>query len=148
MLFVNFEKIKSMKFFKIIRALLILALFATSCASKNASMTLNDIWVVTQIDGESVKPSENTPTLEINTKEMKVFGTDGCNNYTGSIEKLTSKSIQLGALASTRKMCFEMETPDAYNQAINKVTTYKRDHLNLYFFDSEGNKILSFKKTV
>lgn len=77
---------------------------------------------------------------------MKVFGTDGCNNYTGTIKNLTLENIAFGALVSTKKMCLNMEISNKYNEALNKVVRYKKDNLNLYFFDSNANKILSFKK--
>lgn len=135
-----------MKFLKIAIAISFLIALSTSCASKNTNMLLHDIWASTHINDETTSDSENIPTLEINITEMKVFGTDGCNNFTGDIKNVTSKTIEFGALASTRKMCANMETPDKFNQALNKIVSYKRENLNLYFFDSEGEKILSLKK--
>ncbi|CAH8295670.1 heat shock protein HslJ [Mariniflexile fucanivorans] len=141
-----------MKSLKTIAALSLLVVLITSCASKktgntqNIKMELHDIWAVTHINEEAIIPSENVPNLEINITEMKVFGSDGCNNYTGEIKNITSENITFGALASTRKMCFDMAIPDKYNNALNNTVTYKRDKLNLYFYDDNGNKILSFKK--
>lgn len=109
-------------------------------------LVLHDIWALTHIHEASLTSSENRPTLEINITEMRVFGTDGCNNYSGSIHNITSKNIEFGTLASTKKMCFDMDTSNKFNQALNKVVSYKRENLNLYLFDANGNKILSLKK--
>ncbi|WP_308992695.1 META domain-containing protein [Mariniflexile litorale] len=141
-----------MKSLKISAALVLLIALGTSCTStktaktQNIKMVLHDIWAATHINEEPIPTTENVPNLEINVTEMKVFGTDGCNNYTGGIKNLTSENIALGPLASTRKMCFNMDIPNKYNKALNKAVSYKRDNLNLYFYDSNRNKILSFKK--
>lgn len=131
---------------KTISILLLLVVFNSSCSSTKTPIALHDIWAATHINETPILTTENRPNLEINVTEMKIFGTDGCNNYTGNIKKLTSKNIAFGPLASTRKICLDMQIPDAYNQALNKAVSYKKELLNLYFFDSEGHKILSFKK--
>jgi heat shock protein HslJ len=109
-------------------------------------MALHDIWVATHINEEAITTTENLPRLEINTTQMKVFGTDGCNDYSGMIKSITSENIAFGPLASTRKMCANMDIPNKYNHALNNSVSYKREHLNLYFYDSNGNNVLSFKK--
>ncbi|WP_372758047.1 DUF4377 domain-containing protein [Mariniflexile sp.] len=109
-------------------------------------MALHDVWAVTHINNEAISASENVPTLEINITEMRVFGTDGCNNYTGSIKNITSDNIEFSALASTRKMCPNMQVSDKFNQALSKTTGFKRENLNLFLFDSHGNNLLSLKK--
>ncbi len=45
----------------------------------------NDIWALEAINGKIVEnPNENDrmqiPSIEINLTEMKIMGTDGCNN--------------------------------------------------------------------
>ncbi|MFG6687691.1 DUF4377 domain-containing protein [Mariniflexile sp. HNIBRBA6329] len=113
---------------------------------QDTKIALHDIWVVTHMNEEAITSTEKAPSLEINLTEMRVFGNDGCNNYTGDIKEINSKNIMFDAIASTRKMCFDMNIPDKYNEALNNVASYQRDNLNLYFFDSNGNKTLSFKK--
>lgn len=114
--------------------------------TQDPRMALHDIWAATHINGNEVDNTANVPTLEINITKMKAFGTDGCNNYTGGIENLTTSTITFGPLASTRKMCADMQIPDAYNKALFKSVSYKRENLNLYFYDSDGNETIRFKK--
>lgn len=109
-------------------------------------MALHDIWAVTHINDEAITTTENVPSLEINTTKMKVYGTDGCNNYTGDIKNITSEKISFGALASSRKMCFDMDIPNKFNQALNNSVSYKIDNLSLHFYDGNRKKTLTFKK--
>lgn len=113
---------------------------------QDGRMAIHDIWALTDINEQPISNVENTPSLEVNITEMKVYGTDGCNNYAGAIKNITSENIEFGTLASTRKMCANMEVPGKYTQALNNVRSFKRENLNLHLFDSNGTKILTFKK--
>ena len=113
---------------------------------EDSRMALHDIWAATHIEGNTIDISKNIPSLEINITKMKVFGTDGCNNYTGDIKKLTATTIAFAPLASTRKMCMDMNIPDTYNKALGNSVSYKRENSILYFYDANGNETLRFKK--
>lgn len=106
---------------------------------------LNDIWASTHINGTAIE-TEHTPTLEINLSEMRAFGTDGCNSYSGKITGLNDDTLNFGALAATRKMCPDMTIPDQFNQAISQTTNYKHEQLTLYLYNAAGDEILRFKK--
>lgn len=112
---------------------------------------VHDIWVVKSIEGNEVQQPDknsglNIPSIEINLTEMKIMGTDGCNQFFGTVKKIEEEEIQFGPMGSTMKMCVNMELPDKFNGAINKVGRYKRTGLLLSFFDSDGNELLQFKK--
>jgi heat shock protein HslJ len=107
--------------------------------SNEADKRLHDIWNATQIFGEPVTRKNSIPRLEINLTKMKVYGSDGCNNYTGSITKVTGETLEFGNLASTRKMCPDMQVPDQYLKAINQVAGYRLKGLNLILLDSNGD---------
>lgn len=109
-------------------------------------LAIHDIWVTTHINGEEIVKT-NAPTLEINTTEMRVFGTNGCNNYSGQIKTITSNSIAFGVIASTRKMCFDMTIPDNFDKALNNLSNYKKEGLTLRFYNTDGDEILRLKKT-
>lgn len=108
-------------------------------------MAIHDIWAATHIKGEEIAKT-NAPTLEINTTEMQVFGSNGCNNYNGQIKTLNSKAIEFGAIASSRKMCADMTIPDRFDKALNRSTSYKKEGLTLTFFNDNGDEILRFQK--
>ncbi len=112
---------------------------------------IHDIWALEAINGETVqKPDENdrmqTPSIEINLTEMKIMGSDGCNNFFGPVKNIEDNELTFGPLGSTMKMCFNMEIPNKFNAAINKVSKYKIENLKLYFFDEKGSELLRFKK--
>ncbi len=112
-------------------------------------LRINDIWVLTAIEGEAVTPSRKgkTPRIEFNVAKMEIMGTDGCNNFTGSIKKLETKAIEFGPIAGTRKLCPNMEIPDKFNSLLNKTTAYKIEKNQLTLLDASGKVLFSFKKT-
>jgi len=77
---------------------------------------------------------------------MRISGTNGCNNYSGQIKTITSNTIVFGAIASTRKMCMNMSIPDRFDKAMNSISTYKKEGITLFFYNSNGDEVLRFKK--
>ena len=127
-----------------------LSLILMGCLSKKTSYEVNqrlhDIWIAKRINGNSITESNYRPTLEINLTEGKIYGSDGCNNYQGNITNTTESTITFGSLASTRKMCQNMTNPNAYNNAMKKVESYKLEGLELTLFNAEDQEILVFLK--
>ncbi|MCY1723117.1 META domain-containing protein [Prolixibacteraceae bacterium Z1-6] len=105
---------------------------------------INDIWVAEFIRGESL-PGD-LPRIEIHSADMRILGTDGCNNFKGQLTKLTNTELEVGLLAGTRMMCPDMTNADKFNSAINNVKTYKIANLRLSLFDSEGRQLMLLKK--
>ena len=129
---------------------LFLSLILMGCLSKKTSHEVNqrlhDIWIAKRINGNSITESNYRPTLEINLTEGKIYGSDGCNNYQGNITNTTESAITFGYLASTRKMCQNMTNPNAYNNAMKKVESYKLEGLELTLFNAEDQEMLVFLK--
>ena len=129
---------------------LFLSLILMGCLSKKSShevnQRLNDIWVVKRINRNAINDSDYHPSLEINLKENKIYGSDGCNNYHGNITNTTESAITFGPLASTRKMCQDMTIASAYNNAMKKVESYKLEGLELILFNAEDQELLVFYK--
>lgn len=113
---------------------------------KVVNQRLHDIWIATSINGNPINRMSPIPRMEINLTNMMVLGSDGCNNYSGSIKKASSSQLEFSLLASTRKMCRKMDVPDAFNKAMRNVSSYKLDGLKLILFDDTGKEILSFLK--
>ena len=129
---------------------LFLILILMGCLSKKSShevnQRLNDIWVAKRINGNSINESDYRLTLEINLKENKIYGSDGCNNYQGNITKASEITIAFGPLASTRKMCQDMTIASAYNNAMKKIERYKLEGLELILFNAKDQELLVFLK--
>ena len=111
-------------------------------------LSLNDIWVITKIEGAEAKSinSEGNPVLEINTRSMTILGSDGCNNYRGKIEALSENKISFGPIMRTKKACRDMDIPNKYTTALSKVKSYKKERLELVLYDETNKELLSFKK--
>jgi heat shock protein HslJ len=108
---------------------------------------IHDIWSAVRIGGYPINRMVNVPRLEINTRDMKIYGNDGCNEYFGSILELTDNHMSIGAVGSTRKMCPEMETPQRYIGALSTVESYVFDKDILILRDGEGKEVLAFIKS-
>ncbi|MCH3885586.1 META domain-containing protein [Tenacibaculum aquimarinum] len=113
---------------------------------KIVNKRLHDIWAVTQIDKKAIDKTAKTPSLEINLTTMKVMGNDGCNNFSGTINEVSDTKFVIDNLASTRKMCPNMDVVNNFNKAINSVISYKLDSLNLILLDANGKEVLKLLK--
>lgn len=107
---------------------------------------LNDIWVAKRIYQNSTNDMETLPQMEINLAKMKVLGNNGCNNFNGGIDLITASDIHFGNMASTRKMCVNMEIPNLFDKAMYASTTYKLDGTTLTFFDKKNKETVFFIK--
>lgn len=113
---------------------------------KDSRFELNAKWILYSIHGNLVSPGNPLPTIEFMLSEMRVFGNNGCNNYSGSIENITSDTITFGPIMSTKMMCMDMVVPDSFDQVLFKSLNYKVNNQFLKFTDGNGNETLSFKK--
>lgn len=114
--------------------------------NSSANQLLHNIWMTTSIKRAPLNRMATIPRLEINLTEMKIFGNDGCNDYNGTITTANAKDLEFGRVASTRKMCADMDITDRYNMALATVASYQVEGLNLYLFDKNGKEVLSFLK--
>jgi len=113
---------------------------------KDPRINLNDIWTPNRINQNSISTKENSPQIEIKLSTMQVFGSNGCNQFNGKIERITSSDIQFGNFSSTRKMCIDMMIPNLFDKAINASVFYKVNNTQLTFFDKNNNETINFIK--
>jgi heat shock protein HslJ len=107
---------------------------------------LQDIWAVTKINGNPINTKNPIPDMEINLTTMKIMGTNGCNRYSGTIDNVSDSKIHFGPVATTRMMCENMETPNLFDAVLSIIVSYKREELQLMFFDEVGKEVLTLKK--
>ncbi|RIV25239.1 META domain-containing protein [Fibrisoma montanum] len=102
----------------------------TGCGVSLRQMALlNDIWVLTTLQGRSVKPSgprNELPRLEISLTEGRVSGTTGCNRLNGRVQA-DSRQVQFGPLATTRMACMGEagQLEGDFLNALNQPLTYR-----------------------
>ncbi|MGQ7868951.1 META domain-containing protein [Sunxiuqinia sp. sy24] len=101
-------------------------------------------WLLARISGGPVNRSVVLPTLEIDLENSRIFGSGGCNSYSGPIQQLTQDAIQLGNVASTRRACMNRNIEDTYLKALSQVATYKAVQSELVFYGEDGAERLAF----
>lgn len=114
-------------------------------AGSDANPRLNDIWAVTHIGDKEIK-LEGGAYIEINLEEMKITGNNGCNLLMGPIKQVGDKALEFGDIATTMRMCEDMEVPHAVNQALANVHSYQLDELHLKLLDARGKCLLTLRK--
>ncbi len=109
---------------------------------------IHDIWILENLNGITINPDSisKRPQLEINVTKMKVFGTNGCNNISGSIKKLDDSIIEFNSFMETRMACPNMKTPRQFSLALTETMSYKKIKKQLIFLNKDGEEILVFKK--
>lgn len=62
------------------------------------------------------------------------------------MEEISETILHFGMLASTKKMCMNMTTPDAFNKALLATKSFQLDGDHLLFLNSEGETLVVFSK--
>jgi heat shock protein HslJ len=109
-------------------------------------LRINDIWVASKIGEIQIQQLEMQPRIEISVKDMSLQGTDGCNSIRASLKTLTETDVTFGAAMGTRKLCPNMEIPNAFNVALQSVNSYEIKENKLYLFDNNGKELIQFFK--
>lgn len=110
-------------------------------------MLINDIWVLTEISESSISDEiEKRPQLEFNSKENSFSGNNGCNQISGSLNKLTNIDLQFNVIRETRMACPDMKLSSAFQKLLHETRQYEIKDLSLILMDSQGKILLVFKK--
>ncbi len=110
---------------------------------------LQDIWVLTDLQGVAVKApgdGRELPRLEISLTEGRVTGTTGCNRLNGNV-KADSRQILFGPLVTTRRACVG-EGAELESKFISELTlpfTYQIANMKLILLRA-GKPVMTFKK--
>lgn len=98
-------------------------------------------WVLTQINGEA--PLVDSEITAVFSAEG-VAGSAGCNSYTTAMTR-EGDTLTIGMPASTRKFCDGLMDQEAtYLSALQSVTGYAVNGLELTLLDADGNEVLVF----
>ncbi len=117
--------------------ILLIGFILASCASQkniseepngNISLIYNN-WKLISIGGEAIKEEslenlQQIPEIEFNEVENRIFGNDGCNSISGSIERIGKSELKLGPLLGTKMACMDMSIPDKFGQALAKANSF------------------------
>jgi heat shock protein HslJ len=114
-------------------------------------LKLIDIWALKAIQGESVEGEKwvgpnKQPYIEFTHDLKKFMGTDGCNQISGKITRISEDKIEFGPVIQTKMACPDMRIPNLFHEQLGRVDTWTREGLDLIFMDKNKNEILRFKK--
>lgn len=117
------------------------------CGKYNTDYRLHDIWVLEELNGFKVFPTDfqkELPRLEINSAENRFMGYGGCNSISGSIfyEK---DLLRFSKVISTMMACAQGNKESDFTKALQSTTTYSIENNRLTLSNPSG-KILVFKK--
>lgn len=114
--------------------------------AETANINIHDIWVATSINGGKINRMVTAPRLEVNLTKMQIMGSDGCNDFTGSIKNIDSSTLEIGNVAKTQKACLKMETANQFNNALNKVAKYTVNEGKLTLLSNDDTELITFLK--
>lgn len=119
-----------------------------ACGTKKAavSQSIDGNWMILEVDGEKVKDVEKTPEITFNTKENRVNGNAGCNNFFGSFTYTNGKLTFADNMGATRMMCKNMKFEDKALQAFPKVTKVAWKGGQLLLQDESGKNLFVLDK--
>lgn len=115
------------KFFLKLALVFVGGLTLAACGNKAKGVSLDEIageWVIVTINGTPVSAElEKTPFLAINALENRVYGTTGCNNINGMIERdsLNENQFSFKNVATTMMMCPDMDTESLVLKVLSEV---------------------------
>ncbi len=118
------------------------------CGNYIPDYRLHDIWAIVEVDGIQVNPTnfkKEAPIMEINLTDKKVFGTDGCNTFRGSIE-VQKDEIIFSHLASTMMACMDnTEISNKIGKTLSgNILAYTIENNYLILFNND-KKVMTLK---
>nr|WP_232060315.1 META domain-containing protein [Halomonas hydrothermalis] len=126
-------------------ALLISACSSTSeqestAAPENVSLSgpiVDQRWNLLLVGTDERVSLPNTPFFQIG-RDGSVSGSDGCNQFTGSVSLGENQRIEFSQLASTRMACPNMEDAKRVTDMLDTAYRYLIDHDRLVFFGPDS----------
>ena len=129
--------------FRMLLVLIVVSFTLNSCSTADLLTQIEGKeWNVTSLLGKTVNTDDmmkGLPSLNFGENE-KLFGSTGCNNFTGSY-KLDGAKLSLDLGAMTKMFCPESTEQDFLN-AINQVTNVKIDGNTLNLLNG-SNTVMS-----
>ena len=129
----------------IIVIIISLALLACNNTANLIKQTLPGKWLITSLNGQSVITNKiNTLTFDEN---LSLSGLASCNNISSSY-KVDNKSLSIGPIVATRKMCSPllMQQESKLLKVLSKSKRFEIDNSQLSLFDQQGKRQLKAKR--
>ena len=126
------------------------SVFFLGCTTPNTNETIkpnvsltNTYFKALSLNGAKAEVFEKEAYIRFDTKDA-ITGYLGCNSFFGSFTT-QDKNISFENVGSTKMMCPNMKTEDAFVNALQNTKTYEIKGETLNFFDEKGQKISTFE---
>ncbi len=120
--------------------------FLSSRNTPSTTSQLDGGWTAARIMGAPINRKFPIPTMKFSQADMRITGSDGCNNFMAEIISVSGSNLKLGPAAGTKKMCPQMDAADAFNKAMGQVSSYKLEDNMLKLYNSNGEEVIAFIK--
>ncbi len=122
----------------------------TACNGGKSVMTLGELsgeWNIVKVAGEQAQ-SEEQAFIGLDIDGKRLYGNAGCNNVMGVIELDTLKEgmMSFSQVASTRRMCADMDLENKVMFALEKVAGYEKAPEGLALVDAEGKTLMTLAR--
>ena len=126
------------------------SVFFLGCTTPNTNETIkpnvsltNTYFKALSLNGAKAEVFEKEAYIRFDTKDA-ITGYLGCNGFFGSFTT-QDKNISFENVGSTKMMCPNMKTEDAFANVLQNTKTYEIKGETLNFFDEKGQKISTFE---
>ena len=119
---------------------------AETTTNKLPNPQLEGQWTILHIKGVKLVKNTHSIYMKVDLQKKTISGSDSCNNYTGMITTVTDSELVFSPVASTLRLCPEVEYDGAFHAALQETVSYKIEQDNLHLFNKEGEEVLTFLK--
>ena len=144
--------------FPLIVSFLLIAVLSGCSISQNQSPVektglpgefFNTEWQLIETSQADSSIDQEIPMLIFGWEENRVFGSDGCNRFSGAYLPGDGSSLAFDGIVSTRMACAGRDSEVQFPVRLSEVARYQfnDDFTELSLIDTDGNTLLAFEKT-
>ena len=103
-----------------------------------------------QVEAAAVETeAKEIPMLIFGLEENRIFGSGGCNRFSGAYLSGDEGTLAFGDIIATRMTCINQASEAEFFSKLNNITFYQfnEDFTELSLLDTDGGVLLTFKKT-
>ena len=101
-------------------------------------------WQLRSLEGQPVALGKRQPTLNFSNLNGRVAGNAGCNRYSAAFTLAGDGNIDIPRPVATKMACPELDTEQAFFEALEGTSTYEFAGEMLVFRDAAGADIATF----
>ena len=125
------------------------ALLGGCCAcrakqKKSQKPLIGTEWQCVQLNGRTLQPADDQYTIRLLPEENRFTGVGSCNRITAVYKLGENRALTLEYPASTRMLCPDGATEEAFLKALTETTHYDMDGATLMLF-ANGDLVALFR---